>query len=157
MSRRRASLRGGLTGVVRWVALSAGVLAVAGLAVGDELPTLRRGMWEFNRTIQDPTKPGSPQRVSNRQCTDPTEDMKKQNAMPGKYCRFSPITRSGNAYTFSATCELPGGMKGTSKSVLTFKSDSAYTVHVESEGMDPARSARTREDLVATRVGDCAG
>lgn len=123
----------------------------AGTAHADEWPTLRAGMWEFNRTVETSGASAKPQAISTKSCTNPSEDMKKQNEMLTMAgCVFSPIIREGNTYTFSAVCKLPGA-SGTSKSVLNVESDSAYTIRIESDlgGMP------TRELLLAKRIGAC--
>ena len=134
----------------RFAVLLAATLA-AGPAAADDWPTLRPGMWEFNRTIEKPGSPGKPQTMQTKKCMNPSDDMKKQNEMLTRGgCKLSPITRAANVYTYSATCQLQGAA-GTSKSVLTVESDSAYTIRVDSDfGGEP-----TRELLRAKRVGDC--
>lgn len=129
------------------VMLAAGLAAGAATAAGD-WPALRHGVWEVNRTIEGR---GPAKSMQVNRCFDPTEDMKRQNEMLTRGgCTFSPITRSGNVYTYSATCKMQG-MSGTSKSVLTVDGDSANTIRVESDfGGEVGR-----ELLRARRVGDC--
>lgn len=130
--------------------LMAALLTTA-TAWADDWPTLRHGMWEFSRTIETQGKPGKPQTLQTRKCTNPTEEMKRQSEMLTKGgCKFTPVTRSGNAYSYSATCKMQG-MSGTSKSVLTVDSDGAYTLRVESD----FGGESTREVLRARRAGDC--
>lgn len=134
----------------RLAMLLAATLAT-GPAAADDWPALRAGMWEFNRTIETPGTPGKPQTMQTRKCTNPSDDMKRQNETLAKGgCKFSPITRAANIYTYSAVCKLQSA-SGTSKSVLTVESDSAYTIRVESDfGGEP-----TRELLRAKRMGNC--
>lgn len=123
---------------------------IMGPAAADDWPALRTGMWEFNRTIETPGTPGKPQIIQTKKCTNPSDDMKKQNEMLTKGgCQFSPVTRSGNTYTYSAVCKLKV-LSGTSKSVLTVENDSAYMIRIESD-----LGEQTRELLRARRVGDC--
>lgn len=142
--------RGTRGGAAVWAVLAM-VASMAGLAAADVWPVLRRGQWEFVRTIETPGAPGKPKVVTTTECTDPVEDMTQQNAMLSKSgCRFTPVVKAGNTYTFSAECTMPG-YSGRSKSVMTVESDSAYTVNVEStSGADT-----TREVLRARRTGDC--
>jgi hypothetical protein len=124
---------------------------VTGPAAADDWPALRTGMWEFSRTIETPGTPGKPQIFQTRKCTNPSDDMKKQNEMLTKGgCKFSAVTRSGNTYTYSAVCKLKVA-SGTSKSVLTVESDSAYMIRIESD----FGGEQTRELLRARRLGDC--
>lgn len=135
--------------VVASAGLAATLFSVTGLSQADDLPTFRKGMWEFNRTIGN--EPSKPLTVNKKQCTDPSEDMKKQNSMLTKAgCTFSPIAKSGNSYSFIATCTI-GGVSGQSKSVISVDSDSSYKVNVESQ----SAGKTTKELLVAKRTGDC--
>jgi len=124
---------------------------VTGPVSADDLPALRTGLWEFSRTIETPDTPGKPQIIKMKKCTNPSDDMKKQNEKLAKSgCKFSAVTRSGNTYTYSAVCKLKV-ISGTSKSVLTAESDSAYMIRIESD----FGGEQTRELLRARRVGDC--
>lgn len=121
------------------------------LALADDLPTLRKGMWEFNRTVEDPKAAGKPMKVTNKKCTDPTADMKQANEMLTKRgCKFSSVVRSGNTYSFTSDCPLQG-VSVKSRSIMTVESDSAYRVDVTST--TGTRSAK--EVLVAKRIADC--
>ena len=133
------------------VAVMLTTILVTGQAVADDFPALRAGMWEFTRTVEMSTTSGTPQSIHTKKCTDPSSDFKRQNEMLAKGgCTFSPIARTGNTYTYSAACKMKG-LSGTSKSVLTVESDSAYVIHVESN----LGGENTRELLRAKRVGDC--
>lgn len=128
------------------------VLAAAGafgVALAQDLPSFKRGMWEFNRTVDDGS--GKPQTLSTKKCVDPTSDMRQQNAMLSKVgCTFSPTTRSGASFTFTAQCTMQG-TSTQSKSVITPEGDAAYKVEVESR----TGAKVTKELLIAKRVGDC--
>lgn len=135
---------------VAWAtAIAAGLASFAPVSQAQELPPFRKGLWEFNRTVPGPS--GKTREIKTKDCTNPTDDMRKQNDMLAKSgCKFTPVTKSGKAYSFSAQCVMQG-MAFQSKSVITAESDSAYKVDVESlQG-----GAKTREQLVARRVGDC--
>lgn len=119
-------------------------------AMADDWPTFKPGLWQFDRTMEGMGP--APQKVSRKECVDPTADQKSQQAKLAKGgCVFSPIVRTGTTYRYSATCKM-AGMTTTSKSLLEFQSAEAYTVTVDST-MDGERS---HEVLVARRLGDCA-
>ena len=106
-------------------------------------------MWKFQRTVGG-------KKIESTKCTSPTEDMKKMNAMLEKSgCRFSPVKKSGNVYTYTADCsmKMPSGatMSSRSTSVMTVESDSAYRVEVDvvTDGQS------SKERVVAKRIGDC--
>lgn len=127
------------------------VTAIPCLAIADELPALRQGMWEFTRTVEDSIAPGKPTNMTTKNCTDPAADMKKMNALLTEHgCKFSPSVKTGNTYTFESECTLQGvSMK--SHSVMSVESDSAYKIDVTST----AATRSTKEVLVAKRLGNC--
>lgn len=126
-------------------------LCAAGPAAADEWPVLRHGMWEFNRTMETVGKTGKPQTLHTSKCASPTEEITRQQEMLGKAgCKFSPVVRAGNVFTYSAVCKVQGPTV-TSKSVMTVDGDSAYTLRVDSDVGGEA----TRELLQARRKGDC--
>ena len=82
--------------------------------------------------------------------------MKKMNAKLEKSgCRFSPVKKSGNVFTYTADCSMrmPTGNKMTSRStsVMTVAGDASYRVDIDSVTDGQA----SKELLVAQRVGDC--
>lgn len=130
--------------------LIGGVIAVslAALAIvsdAQDLPGFRKGMWEFTRTVDNGS--GKPQTISTWKCTNPTDDMRKQNEMLTKaVCKFSPITRSETSYSFTAQCQIQG-VSAQSKSVISVDSDDAYKVTVEShQGGQSAKEQRSTGD-----------
>jgi hypothetical protein len=118
-------------------------------ALADDLPKFRQGLWEFKRSVDGGD--GRPAELTNQKCTSPTEDMnRKTESMAQAGCRPSPVNRSGNLYSFSLKCTIQG-IEIESRSVISFESDSAYRVDVESK----QGNSTTRELLVARRLGDC--
>ena len=125
-------------------------VVTAGVARADEPPAFRQGLWQFDRTVGG-------QKLQTKSCTNPSEDMKRQNAILEKGgCKSSPSKRTGNAYTFTVDCTVtpPGSdpVKVLSTSVMTVESDSAYDVDITTTGA----GISTQERLVARRVGECA-
>jgi hypothetical protein len=123
---------------------------VADLARADEPPVFRQGLWQFDRTVGG-------KKLQTKSCTNPSEDMKRENAILEKGgCKSSPSKRSGNAYTFTVDCAVttPGSdpVNVHSTSVMTVESDSAYNVDITPTGAGTS----TQERLVASRVDDCA-
>lgn len=120
------------------------------LAHADDLPSLRRGMWEFSRTMEGGNQ-GKAQTITNKKCTNPSEDMKRQNEMLSKSgCKFSPIARSGNTYIFTSDCSVRG-ISAQGKTALSVENDSAYTVNIETR----QEKQVTKETLKARRIGEC--
>jgi hypothetical protein len=123
-------------------------LALPALAA-EQLPVFKPGLWEFRRSVD--AGDGKPATLTNQKCTSPTDDMnKKTESMAASGCQASPVSRSGNLYSFSLKCTIQG-VPIESRSVITFESDAAYKVDVESK----QGGKTTREQLTARRVGDC--
>jgi hypothetical protein len=122
---------------------------LCGLALADDLPVLRQGSWKFQRTVGG-------KKIEMTECASPTEDMKKMNAKLEKGgCRFSPVKKSGNVYTYTADCsmKMPSGsmMSSRSTSVMTVVGESSYKIEIDVVTDGQA----SKELLVAQRVGDC--
>ncbi|MBI5611642.1 MAG: hypothetical protein HY942_01020, partial [Gammaproteobacteria bacterium] len=97
--------------------LAASLAALATAVAAQELPSFRKGIWEFNRTVDSGA--GKPQTLTTKKCASPTDDMRKQNEMLAKAgCKFSPATKSGASYSFSSQCTV-NGVSAQSKSVIT--------------------------------------
>jgi hypothetical protein len=130
--------------------LTLSLLLPAAAGAGD-LPAFRKGMWEFNRTVEGQDAGGKAATLTNKKCTDPSADMKRMNELLAKQgCKFSTPTSRGNVHTFTSECQIQG-VAAKSRSVITVESDSAYTVQVDGT----AGGRATKELLVARRVGDC--
>ena len=99
---------------------------------------------------------GGEKTLSSRRCTEPGEDMRRQNGMFAKAgCKVSPVDRRGSVYSFVADCRGSGMGDVVSQSVVTVESDTAYTVEIESSGEVGPGGGKRKETLKARRVGDC--
>ncbi|HEV8554155.1 MAG TPA: DUF3617 family protein [Casimicrobiaceae bacterium] len=118
-------------------------------ARADEIPLLRQGLWEFQRTA-------GVSRFAATECIDPSEDLRRQHAALEKMgCKLSPALRAGSTYTYTADCsvKLPSGaVTFSTTSVLTAESDTAYRI----ENRQTSQGATSNESITAQRVADCA-
>ena len=120
-----------------------------GPAFADDLPALRQGLWKFQRTVGG-------KMIESTKCTSPTDDMKTMNVKLEKGgCRFTPVKKSGNVYTYTADCsmKMPTGatMNSRSTSVMTVAIESSYKIEIDVVTDGQA----SKELLIAQRVGDC--
>ena len=123
------------------------LLVIAAIEVrGDDTPQLKAGLWQFSRSSS--TAPAGTAAMSNQKCIDPTKLFSEKPQMES--CKFSPMTRSGNTYNFTADCTIHDTPL-TSKTSIVVDGDSAYTMTVDSHG----GGMTTKEVLTATRIGDC--
>jgi len=115
-----------------------------------ELPSLKPGMWEYQRTVTTRAR-GAPAVAKLSKCGDPTLEMRnKLAALEKKGCRFSPTIHHGNTYQATWICSAHGGVVAMSQK-LTVTSESSY------EDISEARfeEQQTRTKIVATRIGEC--
>jgi hypothetical protein len=115
----------------------------------DEVPLLRQGLWEYQRTV-------GVNKFAATECIDPSEDLRRQHtALEKMGCKLSPALRSGSTYTYTANCsvKLPSGaVTFNTTSVLTAESDTAYRI----ENRLTRQGATSNESITAQRVADCA-
>ncbi len=134
-------------------------LLVPTLALADDLPAMRGGMWEFVRKApQDPVNnPGKLSTMDKKECVkDMKAHFEKQKAMLSKTCKFSETRKSGNSYTTTSTCDVPQMQaKYTNKNVTTVKGDSAYESRIDVEGTAAGKPVKWTETVSAKRIGDC--
>ena len=130
----------------RLLALS--LLVIATAAFAEDFPKFRPGLWEFKRSIEGAKGTTKPITTELQQCTDPTQNFTKRGELPG--CKLSPMTRKGSTYSFTADCNIRG-VDVHSGSATVVESDSAYKLTIETTAGD----RRTKEVLVAKRIGDC--
>jgi hypothetical protein len=116
-----------------------------------QLPLFRAGLWSYSIDLKAPgSKMPHVQKVEH--CADPTADINgKWQALSLDTCKFSPLQRDGNAYSYTSSCK-----KGTQtvemKSTILVESAEAYQVNSESTiGGGQVR----REVITAKRTGDC--
>lgn len=126
----------------------------ASFAAKDDFPRLKQGEWEFVR--KSANAPKGAQDLAVKECLDPAAAMREQNGIMAKAgCVFDPAKIEGKTYTYVARCDIPNMGKSVSRSVLTYESDSAYSVAVESEGEMNGKPMKVSETLIARRVGSC--
>ena len=126
------------------VAAVLGFTFAGGPAHAGQWPEFRHGKWRFVRTVNG-------RKIESTRCLNPSEDMKRQNAMLEKAgCKSSPVRRSGNTYTFTSNCSVRG-LKSRTTSMITVESPDAYRLTVD--GVNDG--VTTKEVLVARRIGGC--
>jgi vacuolar-type H+-ATPase catalytic subunit A/Vma1 len=84
---------------------------------------------------------------------NPTEDMKKKNEKYVKNgCKFSPISKKGNTYSYTADCKTQGVAR-QSKITITVENDSAYSLKIVTQsGKQARRNWYRRKEQVTVRT-----
>jgi hypothetical protein len=122
-------------------------------------PTLRGGLWKFERTLETDGKPtnrlqtsGLPIARQMTRCVNPTSELKAEftsrfTPLTFEACASKSLQKTDEGYVFQKIC---GGAIPI-KTEINVKGDSAYTeIHEGKIGKIP-----TKETVVAQRVGDC--
>ncbi|HEV2977187.1 MAG TPA: DUF3617 family protein [Casimicrobiaceae bacterium] len=117
-------------------------------ARADDVPLLRQGLWEFQRTA-------GTQKFAATECMDPSEDLRRQHAALERMgCKVAPVVRDGATYTYAADCalKLPSGvLTFSTATVLTAESDTAYRF----ERRMTNQGTTSSEVITGRRVTDC--
>jgi hypothetical protein len=122
----------------------------------DELPALRSGLWEYQRTVQRSDENWSPKDTTVRECENPISMMQKQNEVYRKLgCAIATTRVTESTYQVTADCPTRNGIKTESRGVTTFDGDSAYASVIDSEGAVAGKSVKFVERLSAKWIGDC--
>jgi hypothetical protein len=129
----------------------AGAMTFPAFSLAEEFPPLRPGLWEFVRSMNDSTGSHRQTTFTQQKCADPTADMKKMHAKLSKQgCALSPLSRNEDTYASTAVCTV-FGVQMESRTLLTVKGDSDYSVVVTSIGT----AGSVTEEISAARLGDC--
>jgi len=125
------------------------------LAVAQETPKRKSGLWEITRTSTYTEE--QPRRIQF--CIDQaTDDPLRQLAegMRGEVCTTSRLFHDGDKLVVDATCKLRASTSQT-HAVISGQFDSAYTVESKSTYSPPLAGAATgHAQLVAKWTGPCA-
>ena len=117
-------------------------------ARADDVPLLRQGLWEYQRTA-------GTQKFAATECIDPSEDLRRQQAALERLgCKVAPVGRNGTSYTYAADCalKLPSGVVTfNTTTVLIADRDTEYRI----ERRIVNQGATSDESITAKRVADC--
>ncbi len=110
-------------------------------------PQFRKGLWRFDRILED-----RDQRIARREeitrCVDPTKAMKGIFASPDiGSCRSAKAERVQNGYTFAHRCDYLGPVR----TAITVHSEEAYT----ELNISKSRNFQKVDKVIARRIGDC--
>lgn len=141
------------------VAAACALLATSSESFAYDGPTLRSGLWKFERTLETDGKPTDRLQTSGlsiarqmTRCVNPTQALKAEftarfTPLRVGACDTKDLQKTDTGYVFQKVC----GGAAPVKTEINVKSDSAYTeINEGSIG-----KISTKETVVAQRVGDC--
>jgi hypothetical protein len=137
------------------VVANAAWLGSATLAVAEEWPRFRKGVWQFDRTLEligvvddSDEKARVLIRSQMTRCVDPSEAMKETfKPLAVGSCHSRPPERIANRYVFPLRCDYMGPVRTT----IDVESDTAY---IEVNELTVGRLPRT-DTVVARRIAEC--
>ena len=134
--------------------LSLGALALAGVAVADELPLRKPGLWEMKVVKVGSDLPS----ITMQHCTDATVDKDMADSVSPlvkRVCSKRDVQKTATGYVSDSLCTI-AGVSVTSHSEIVGDFNSAYTVttkaHID-KGPDSVRDTTTQID--AKWLGAC--
>ena len=131
-------------------------LITAAALAADELPAFKKGLWNFQRTLSGEGMQALPKNISSKRCADPSEDMRKQNAMLSALgCTLNPAVLQDNRYSFLTECPASLGLATRMATTIIVESDSVYRVLIDSEANVGDQVIKSHEELTVTREHDC--
>ena len=131
---------------------ASGSVAQGDSTAPDELPTFKPGMWSFSLTVNRYGEK-NPQVHTMTRCADPGEEIRsKWRSLAAQSCKFSPITHTGNTWSYSSSCHNQGHTVSL-KSLIIVDKEGSY----RAESQSHTETQASREIVVARRVGDCPG
>jgi hypothetical protein len=135
-------------------ALGVAALAAAALALAQEFPKLKPGLWEMSLIGQ---RDGQPPRLTTI-CLDDTlqqEMYKVSTGMMAGMCSKHDIKVAGNRVTTIADCDL-GVTKMRSQSVMTLNGNAAYRTEAHATFDPPMNGTKESTTIIDGRnVGAC--
>lgn len=148
---KSVNIRARLTMAAAAIAL----VAAAPACLAYDGPTLRSGLWKFERTLESDGKTtnrlqnnGLPIKREMTRCVNPTPAVKAEFT-PLEACKPRDLEKADGRYVLERTC----GGGSPIKTQIEVKGDSAYTeINEGNIGKIP-----TKDTVVAQRVGDCRG
>jgi len=126
-----------------------GMLVLPTAHAGEDYPLLRPGMWQFTASIE-PGPAGKRVTGTTLYCSNPIEELRRQQQRFSRGCEFTSLERRGTAISYRGHCSIQGVSHEWVISVSA-DSDTTFTQRIEhnSEG-------RSEVEIVkAKRTGDC--
>ena len=145
--------------ILRCVVLATGaacaLLAARSASFADDRPTVRAGLWKFERMLETDGKPTDRVLTSGllyarqmTRCVNPTVALLAETAPPGLgLCKIRELRKRDDNYDFQKVC----GGGAPVKTTINIDGDSAYTEINEGR----IGGIATKEIIEAQRVSDC--
>lgn len=139
-------------------ALTMFALATAAPALAiDSIPLdqLRPGLWKVERKMEKlDLNPVEYETRNSEYCASPKKELTRMLRAASMLCKSTITAVTDNKYQVQARCNLPG-VSGSNTTVITIVSADEYRAEVDTEGSVFGKQQHRKEQISATRAGDC--
>ena len=137
-------------------ALALSAASVAAFAI-DSIPLdqLRPGLWKVERKMEKlDLNPVEYETRNSEYCASPKKELTRMLRAASMLCKSTITTLADNKYQVQARCNLPG-VTGSNTTIITIVSADEYRAEVDTEGSVLGKQQHRKEQISATRAGDC--
>lgn len=139
-------------------ALTMFALATAAPAVAiDSIPLdqLRPGLWKVERKMEKlDLNPVEYETRNSEYCASPKKELTRMLRAASMLCKSTTTVLADNKYQVQARCNLPG-VTGSNTTIISIVSADEYRAEVDTEGSVFGKQQHRKEQISATRAGDC--
>ena len=137
-------------------ALALSAASVSAFAI-DSIPLdqLRPGLWKVERKMEKlDLSPVEYETRNSEYCASPKKELTRMLRAASMLCKSTITTLADNKYQVQARCNLPG-VTGSNTTIITIVSADEYRADVDTEGSIFGKQQHRKEQISATRAGDC--
>ena len=137
-------------------ALALSAASVAAFAI-DSIPLdqLRPGLWKVERKMEKlDLNPVEYETRNSEYCASPKKELTRMLRAASMLCKSTITALADNKYQVQARCNLPG-VTGSNTTIITIVSADEYRAEVDTEGSIFGKQQHRKEQISATRAGDC--
>lgn len=136
--------------------ISAFAVAFPAVAI-DSIPLdqLRPGLWKVERKMEKlDLNPVEYETRNSEYCASPKKELTRMLRAASVLCKSTITALADNKYQVQARCNLPG-VTGSNTTIITIVSADEYRADVDTEGSVLGKQQHRKEQISASRAGDC--
>ena len=136
--------------------ISAFAVAFPAVAI-DSIPLdqLRPGLWKVERKMEKlDLNPVEYETRNSEYCASPKKELTRMLRAASMLCKSTITALADNKYQVQARCNLPG-VTGSNTTIITIVSADEYRADVDTEGSVLGKQQHRKEQISASRAGDC--
>ena len=119
------------------------------------LDQLRPGLWKVERKMEKlDLHPVQYETRNSEYCASPKKELTRMLRAASLLCKSTVTAVADNKYQVQARCNLPG-VTGSNTTTITIVSADEYRADVDTEGSVFGKQQHRKEQISATRAGDC--